>query len=75
TAANRKSQFQIMCLAFDPGNVYGQTRIGTGSVTERVCIRFNWNASTTIQKGKELFSLGAYGRAYQPYQFLYDSRT
>ncbi|MBQ8521548.1 MAG: hypothetical protein IJ456_09300 [Bacteroides sp.] len=55
TAANRKSQFQIMCLAFDPGNVYGQTRIGTGSVTERVCIRFNWNASTTIHKGKTYF--------------------
>ena len=55
TSANRKSQFQIMCLAFDPGNVYGQTRIGTGSVTERVCIRFNWNASTTIQKGQAYF--------------------
>ena len=55
TSANRKSQFQIMCLAFDPGNVYGQTRIGTTSVTERVCIRFNWNASTTIQKGQAYF--------------------
>jgi len=55
TSANRKSQFQIMCLAFDPGNVYGQTRIGTGSVTERVCIRFNWNASTTVQKGQAYF--------------------
>ena len=55
TSANRKSQFQIMCLAFDPGNVYGQTRIGTSSVTERVCIRFNWNASTTIQKGQSYF--------------------
>ena len=55
TSANRKSQFQIMCLAFDPGNVYGQTRIGTSSVTERVCIRFNWNASTPIQKGQAYF--------------------
>ncbi len=55
TSANRKAQFQIMCLAFDPGNVYGQTRIGTSSVTERVCIRFNWNASTTIQKGQAYF--------------------
>ena len=55
TSASRKSQFQIMCLAFDPGNVYGQTRIGTGSVTERVCIRFNWNASTTVQKGQAYF--------------------
>ncbi len=50
-----KGQFQIMCLAFDPGNVYGQTRIGTGSVSERVCIRFNWNACTTIQKGRLYF--------------------
>ena len=49
-------QFQIMCLAFDPGNRYGQTRVGTQSVTEKVTIRFNWNASTTIQKGRRYFS-------------------
>ena len=49
-------QFQIMCLAFDPGNRYGQTRVGLQSVTEKVTIRFNWNASTTIQKGKRYFS-------------------
>ena len=49
-------QFRIMCLAFDPGNRYGQTRIGTQSITERVCIRFNWNATTTIQKGQKYFS-------------------
>jgi len=48
-------QFQIMCLAFDPGNRYGQTRVGTGSVTEKVCIRFNWNAATTITKGQRYF--------------------
>ena len=48
--------FRIMCLAFDPGNQYGQTRVGTQSVTERVTIRFNWNASTTIQKGQRYFS-------------------
>nr|WP_255405633.1 hypothetical protein [Prevotella sp. tf2-5] len=48
-------QFQIMCLAFDPGNRYGQTRVGTGSVTEKVCIRFNWNAATTINKGQRYF--------------------
>ena len=48
-------QFRIMCLAFDPGNLYGQTRIGTQSVTERVTIRFNWNASTTIHKGIRYF--------------------
>ena len=49
-------QFRIMCLAFDPANQYGQTRVGTSSVTERVTIRFNWNASTTIQKGLRYFS-------------------
>ena len=55
TNASKKAHFHIMCLAFDPGNVYGQTRVGTGSVSERVCIRFNWNASTTINKGKSYF--------------------
>ena len=49
-------QFRIMCLAFDPGNQYGQTRVGTQSVSERVTIRFNWNASTTINKGIRYFS-------------------
>ena len=48
--------FRIMCIAFDPGNQYGQTRVGTQSVTERVTVRFNWNASTTIQKGQRYFS-------------------
>ena len=56
TSARSKAQFQIMCLAFDPGNVYGQTRIGVGSVSERVSIRFNWNASTTVQKGQRYFA-------------------
>ena len=55
TNGNKKAHFQIMCLAFDPGNIYGQTRVGTGSVSERVCIRFNWNASTTIYKGQSYF--------------------
>ena len=55
TNSNKHAYFQIMCLAFDPGNVYGQTRVGTGSVCERACIRFNWNASTTIHKGKAFF--------------------
>ena len=54
-SAHGSQQFQIMCLAFDPGNRYGQTRVGTQSVTEKVCIRFNWNAATTIQKGKRYF--------------------
>ncbi|MDO4159861.1 MAG: BT4734/BF3469 family protein [Prevotellaceae bacterium] len=48
-------QFQIMCLAFDPENEYGQTRVGTQSITEKVQVRFNWNASTTITKGKDYF--------------------
>ena len=55
TSARSKAQFQIMCLAFDPGNTYGQTRVGTSSVSERVCIRFNWNASTTVRKGQAYF--------------------
>ena len=55
TNGGAKNHFQIMCLAFDPGNVYGQTRAGTTSVCDRVCIRFNWNASTTISKGQAYF--------------------
>ena len=53
---NGGQQFRIMCLAFDPSNKYGQTRIGSQSVTDRVTIRFNWNASSTIQKGQRYFS-------------------
>ena len=56
TSARSDSQFQIMCLAFDPGNSYGQTRVGIQSVSKRVTIRFNWNASTTIRKGQQYFS-------------------
>ena len=52
---NTLQQFRIMCLAFDPNNQYGQTRVGIQSVTERVTIRFNWNACTTIQKGQRYF--------------------
>ncbi len=55
TSARSKAHFQIMCLAFDPGNTYGQTRVGTASISERVCIRFNWNASTTVRKLKVYF--------------------
>ena len=56
TSARSKAHFQIMCLAFDPDNVYGQTRVGTSSVSERVCIRFNWNTATTIRKGQAYFN-------------------
>lgn len=55
TSVRSKTQFQIMCLAFDPGNSYGQVRVGLNSVCERVCIRFNWNASTTVIKGQAYF--------------------
>ena len=49
-------QFRIMCLAFDHSNKFGQSRVGIQSVTERVCVRFNWNASTTIDKGQRYFA-------------------
>ena len=52
---NKDTHFQIMCLAFDPGNEFGQDRVGIGSVCDRVCLRFNWNASTTIGKGQAYF--------------------
>ena len=55
TTLRDSSQFQIMCLAFDPNNVYGQVRAGYGSVSEKVCVRFNWNASATIHKGQAYF--------------------
>ena len=55
TSVRSKTQFQIMCLAFDPGNVYGQVRVGLNSVCERVCVRFNWNACTTVRKGQNYF--------------------
>ena len=51
-----KAQFQIMCLAFDPGNRYGQTRVSNNAITEKVTVRFNWNASTTINKGQRYFN-------------------
>ena len=53
---NGGQQFRIMCLAFDPSNQFGQTRVGSQSVTDRVTVRFNWNASSTIQKGQRYFS-------------------
>ena len=55
TSVRSKTQYQIMCLAFDPGNVYGQVRVGLNAVCERVCIRFNWNACTTVLKGQNYF--------------------
>ena len=52
---NSRNVFDLLCLAFDYGNVYGQTRVGTSSVSERVCVRFNYNVSTTIRKGQHFF--------------------
>ena len=51
-----KQHFQLMCLAFDPGAEYGQTRVGIQSVTARPVCRFNWNACTTILKGRRFFN-------------------
>ena len=53
---NSRNVFDLLCLAFDYGNVYGQTRVGTASVSERVCVRFNYNVSTTVRKGQAFFS-------------------
>ena len=52
---NAHNVFDLLCLAFDYGNIYGQTRVGTSSVNERVCVRFNYNVSTTIRKGQAFF--------------------
>ena len=54
--SNSQNVFDLLCLAFDYGNIYGQTRVGTSSVSERVCVRFNYNVSTTIRKGQQFFS-------------------
>jgi hypothetical protein len=48
-------QFQIMCLAFDPGSTYGQTRASAQSVSYRPRLLFNWNACTTIKMGQSYF--------------------
>ena len=53
---NTQNVFDLLCLAFDYGNIYGQTRVGTSSMSERVCVRFNYNVSTTIRKGQQFFS-------------------
>ncbi len=46
--------FRIMELAFDLG-WYGQDRVGVGSVTETVQVRFNWNACCTPKKCRDYF--------------------
>ena len=52
---NSHNVFDLLCLCFDYGNLYGQTRIGTSSVSEKVTVRFNYNVSTTIRKGQHFF--------------------
>ena len=71
TSARSKAHFQIMCLAFDPGNTYGQTRVGTASISERVCIRFNWNRAET----EGVLQERADRRTHQPHQLLHHTET
>ena len=52
---NSHNVFDLLCLCFDFGNLYGQTRVGTSSVSEKVTVRFNYNVSTTIRKGQHFF--------------------
>ena len=53
---NSHNVFDLLCLCFDYGNLYGQTRISAASVSEKVTVRFNYNVSTTIRKGQQFFS-------------------
>ena len=52
---NSHNVFDLLCLCFDYGNLYGQTRIGAASVSEKVTVRFNYNVSTTVRKGQYFF--------------------
>ena len=54
TSSRGNQVSQIIRLAFDQG-LYGQERVGSQSVTARVRVKWNWNASSTIQKGKWYF--------------------
>ena len=54
TSARSQQVSQIIRLAFDCG-YYGQERVGSQSVTAKVRVRWNWNASTTIGKGQSYF--------------------
>ena len=52
---NAHNVFDLLCLCFDYGNLYGQTRISAASVSEKVTVRFNYNVSTTVRKGQYFF--------------------
>ena len=54
TSSRGNQVSQLIRLAFDQG-LYGQERVGSQSVTARVKVKWNWNASSTIQKGKWYF--------------------
>ena len=54
TSARGNQVSQIIRLAFDQG-LYGQERVGAASVTAMVPIRWNWNASATIERGRQFF--------------------
>ncbi|MCQ2332218.1 MAG: hypothetical protein MJZ95_03315, partial [Paludibacteraceae bacterium] len=45
---------KIICLCFDNGT-YGQERVGLQSITALLPLRWNWNASSTIEKGRDFF--------------------
>jgi len=46
---------KIICLCFDNGT-YGQERVGQQSITALLPLRWNWNASSTVEKGRDFFS-------------------
>ncbi|MBR5804329.1 MAG: VirE protein [Bacteroidaceae bacterium] len=54
TSARGNQVSQIIRLAFEQG-LYGQERVGAASVTAMVPIRWNWNASATIERGRQFF--------------------
>jgi hypothetical protein len=45
----------ILRLAFDCGK-YGQERVASNAVNAKVRVRWNWNASTTIQRVRKFFA-------------------
>lgn len=46
---------KVLCLAFDCGE-YGQERVGKESISKKVSMRLNFNAASTVEKGKAFFS-------------------
>ena len=52
--SGNKSVGKIFRLAFD-NKPYGQVRVGVDSVSGSMPLRWNWNASTTVQQGQQFF--------------------